>query len=129
VLPDDEQRERLLNRIASCISRCHNGGARHFPHYGGRGIFVHAAWRVDRSLFLRHLLTLEGWDRPEFELDRIDNDGGYAPGNLRFVSRGANVRNRRTVGKLQQRVADLDKEVRDLRSRLRRPEESFRDLL
>jgi hypothetical protein len=28
------------------------------------------------------------------DLDRINNDGDYAPGNLRLVSRGANANNR-----------------------------------
>lgn len=118
VLPDEGHRTRLLNRISSCISRCHNSNTATFPSYGGRGITVHEPWRKDRTAFLRYLLSLEGWDNPNFELDRIDNDRGYCPGNLRFVSRKGNLANRRTVSSMQEQIDDL-------RHRLRRAEEQI----
>ncbi|MEG0986512.1 MAG: hypothetical protein RSK76_09065, partial [Clostridia bacterium] len=33
--------------------------------------------------------------RKEYEMDRINNDGNYEPGNIRFVSRAENSGNRR----------------------------------
>jgi len=64
---------------------------------------------------------LDGWDNPEFEMDRIDNDKGYEPNNIRFASRSDNLRNKR-------KVANLEKTIADLRSRLRRAEESLHNL-
>ena len=119
ILPDNMHRERLLNRISACIQRCHNPKSRVYHHYGGRGIFVHEPWREDRREFLRYLLTLEGWDRPYLQLDRIDNNKGYEPDNLRFISPQKNVRNRR-------KTKDLQDEITDLRYRLRRAEELLR---
>ncbi len=52
-------------------------------------------WREDRNAFLRYATTLDRWDEPGLDLDRIDNDGNYEPGNLRLVERKINSRNRR----------------------------------
>lgn len=119
VVPDDEHRRRLLNRLSSAIGRCHNPGARMYPNYGGRGIHVCDEWRSDRRAFLLHVTTLEGWDDPSLDMDRIDTYRGYAPGNIRFVSRSDNNKNKRSVNA-------LEKQLRDVRHRLRRAEESLR---
>lgn len=117
ICPDDAHRTRLLNRIAAIFSRCQNPRSRNFHHYGGRGIKVSPEFE-DRREFLRHVLSLPGWDQPELELDRRDNERGYEQGNLRFVTRSKNMFNRRSVGSMQ-------KEMSDLRSRLRRAEEQI----
>ena len=119
VCPDEATRARLLNRISSCISRCHNPNSKPYAHYGGRGIYVYAPWRADRLAFLTYLLSLIGHDQQNLELDRIDVDKGYEPGNLRFVGRSTNMANRRRIGDLQTRIAALEAENADLRHRLR----------
>lgn len=108
LVPDDGHRRRLCNRIAACVQRCSNPRDAGFHSYGGRGIRVFEAWVADRSLFLAHLVTLPGWDDPSLDLDRIDVDRGYEPGNLRFVTRKANCLNKRTVRGLQERVRQLE---------------------
>lgn len=122
ILPDTEHRCRLLNRISNCIHRCHNPKSRVFKDYGGRGIHVHGAWREDRGAFLRYLIGLEGWDNPSLDLDRTDNNRGYEPGNLRFVSRSDNARNKRKVCDLEARIKQLEEENARLRSLELRPE-------
>lgn len=117
-LPNDEHRERLLNRLSSAITRCHNPENTKYCHYGARGIHVCQQWRDDRAEFLRYVQTLDGWDTPQLEMDRTDNNKGYEPGNIQFVSRSANMHNRRKISILQ---TELD----DLRSRLRRAEEQI----
>lgn len=109
LLPDTGHRARLLNRISNIISRCDNPSIQNYKHYGGRGI----RWRFkDRREFLAYLITLEGWDQPDLELDRIDNDGDYEPGNLRFISRSENMANRGSVAELQKQVAELRARLR-----------------
>lgn len=120
-MADDGHRTRLLNRLASAIARCHNTTNKAYPHYGGRGISVHKQWRESRALFLHYVQTLEGWDVPSFEMDRVDVNGDYEPNNIRFVSRSDNLRNKR-------KVANLESEIADLRSRLRRAEELLHGL-
>ena len=120
IVPDLEHRQRLLNRIASILARCHTKTSKVYPSYGGRGIAVHEPWRTNRADFLRYLISLPGWDDPAREIDRVDNGEGYKPGNLRFATRSENMRNRRSVNALQTEIADL-------RHRLRRAEQQIHD--
>jgi hypothetical protein len=129
VCADTGHRERLLTRISSIISRCTNPGNKVYPDYGGRGITVYPAWLAQRVEFLRYLIGLEGWDTPELELDRMDNNQGYVPGNLRFCTKSANNANKRSirareVEALRSQLRQLEAENADLRHRLRRAEES-----
>lgn len=54
-------------------------------------------------------------------MDRRDNNGHYEPGNIRFVSRSDNAKNKR-------KVSDLEEEIARLRRDLRRAEESLHSL-
>ena len=119
ICPDEGHRRRLLNRVSSCIGRCHNKRLKTYANYGGRGIHVHEEWRKSRREFLRYLLTLEGWDQPDLELDRINVDKGYEPGNLRFVTKAENAKNKRSVQVLQKRIYELEARVRHLEQRLK----------
>lgn len=90
---------RFMIRWTSMVRRCHDTSHKQFPDYGGRGITVCEEWRTDYEAFVRYLATLEGFseaDNKWFQIDRIDNSKGYEPGNLRFVTPGANARNRRS---------------------------------
>jgi len=111
-LPDADHRCRLLNRLASQISRCHNERNRAYPHYGGRGIGVYKQWRDDRASFLKYVQLLDGWDDPSLQIDRIDVDGNYEPGNIRFVTAKQNANNKRLVLTLQQEVDELRERLR-----------------
>lgn len=79
-------RRRLNGRISSIYGRCLDENHRQFPQYGGRGITVFKPWVEDRHAFLRYLASLPGCTDPQLTIDRIDNNQGYEPGNLRFVS-------------------------------------------
>ena len=79
---------------------------------------MYEPWREDRRAFLKYLVTLEGWDVPVLEIDRIDVNKGYEPDNLRFVTRAKNLDNKRKVRTMQQRIIDLETRVRHLECRL-----------
>ena len=121
IMPNDEHRERLLNRLSAAISRCHTPTTKFFYNYGGRGIQVCELWRTDRKEFLTHVLTLDGWDNAELEMDRIDTNGNYEPGNIRFISRQENMRNKRKVPELERRIADLEARLRHFELRPEEP--------
>lgn len=95
IIPDKDTRLMWLHRYTGIISRCYDQNHRAYPNYGGRGIGICDEWRNDRKSFLRYAVTLPGWDDPGLDLDRVDNGGGYRPGNLRLVPRKINSRNKR----------------------------------
>jgi len=74
--------------------RCANANNPTFANYGGRGITVDPVWRSDFMAFLAHV-----GPKPsrEYSLDRIDNDGNYEPGNVRWTDWKTQERNRRNV--------------------------------
>jgi hypothetical protein len=92
-----EIRRRLMKIFYSVRARCNNSDAPAFPNYGGRGIQVCKEWLDNPDAFINWAIPLY---EDGFDLDRIDNNAGYSPGNCRFVTRLENVRNRRTTIKL-----------------------------
>lgn len=74
------------------LRRCYARNLRCWGNYGGRGIKVCDEWRADFAAFFSHV-----GPRPSsaHSLDRINNDGDYEPGNVRWATRAQQSRNRR----------------------------------
>jgi hypothetical protein len=77
---------------AAMKSRCSNPKDLSFHNYGGRGIKVCESW-----LSFENFYTDMGPCPKGLELDRINNDGNYEPGNCEWVTKSANDRNRRNT--------------------------------
>lgn len=75
---------------ANMISRCRNTNDPAYSNYGGRGIIVCNRWIYFVEFFEDMGIKPEGT-----ELDRIDNDGNYEPGNCRWATKTENLRNNR----------------------------------
>lgn len=75
--------------------RCFNEKNIQYKNYGGRGITICPQW-LDFNKFMEDLHSSIG-ERPngDYELDRIDNDKGYEPGNMRWSTIKQNQRNKR----------------------------------
>lgn len=83
-----------------------------YPDYGGRGITVCDRWLDSPENFVADMGPKP---TPKHEIDRIDNNRGYEPGNCRWVTRSENDRNRRstawvTFDGVQRRLIDLVEE-------------------
>jgi len=79
------------------IQRCTNPNDPTWKNYGGRGISICPEWRNDFSAFLAHV-----GKRPtaKYSIDRIDNDGNYEPGNVRWATiheQATNTRRNRRI--------------------------------
>lgn len=75
---------------ANMLNRCRNPRDVAFKFYGGRGIAVCERWQSFKSF------AADVGPRPDgTELDRIDNNGPYCPGNTRWTTHAENCRNRR----------------------------------
>ena len=83
---------------ASMLDRCYRQEHEHFDRYGGRGITVCEEWRRSYSSFLGHIGRRPS---PRHSLDRINNDGGYVPGNVRWATDREQNRNRAGVVRLE----------------------------
>lgn len=78
------------------VQRCRNPNNANYANYGKRGIVVCERW----SDFANFLSDMGERPFPGATLDRIDNDGGYSPGNCRWTTmkvQGRNNRRNKTV--------------------------------
>lgn len=84
-------RTKEYSTWASMIVRCTNKKANNFQDYGGRGIGVCDRWRA----FDKFLADVGTAPSPLHTLDRINNDGNYEPGNVRWATREQQCANSR----------------------------------
>ncbi len=75
--------------------RCTNSKAGNYARYGGRGIKL----KFTIGEFLDYITNDLGYDTYDkikgLQIDRIDNNGHYEKGNIRFITAKENCNNRR----------------------------------
>lgn len=82
----------LEKRLSGAKQRCENPRIEQYARYGGRGIEFRFPSVLEAGLWI--LENVENV-RPDLELDRINTNGHYEPGNVRFVESAVNSANRR----------------------------------
>lgn len=77
-------------------SRCLNPNTNRPESYTEKGISIYPIWKNDFKAFYDYVSKLPHFDEAEYSLDRIDNDGNYEPGNVRWANnyQQANNKNR-----------------------------------
>jgi len=84
--------------------RCTNSSNKDYPYYGGRGIGIDPDWRDDFQAFYANL----GDPPPGMSLDRVNNDLGYLPNNVRWADAATQRTNQRPRKKKRQRAKLAD---------------------
>lgn len=73
-------------------ARCHYPSSESYKTHGERGIRMCDEWRKSFSAFIAHIGPKPS---PDLTLDRINNDGNYEPGNVRWATSKEQAANRR----------------------------------
>lgn len=88
-------KHRFYNRWCGMMERCYDKAHNRYQNYGGRGIIVSEEFK-NSAVFLNYLDSLPGYGIDgKTTLDRIDNNGNYERGNLRWASRNTQQHNKR----------------------------------
>jgi hypothetical protein len=76
------KRSKELSAWAAAKRRCYKKNCKDYPNYGGRGIVMCDEWLNSFYAFYQHI----GPCPAGLTLDRINNDGNYEPGNVRWAT-------------------------------------------
>lgn len=99
--------KELNIRYKHIKERCNNPNHKSYSRYGGRGVKMCEEWSEDYDAF--ESWCFENGYQKNLAIDRIDNDGDYAPDNCRFVTLQENNQNRGTS-----RYYTIDGETKNL---------------
>lgn len=83
----------LYGTWAAMKRRCNNPNVQAYPWYGGRGIKVCPQWEAS---FRQFLADVGERPTPQHQLERVDGNQGYQPGNVVWATRreqASNLRN------------------------------------
>lgn len=103
----DEKMAPYYKMWDSIIQRCTNPSHAGYKGYGERGINLHEDWRKSYKEFEKYIVENLG-HKPsdDHSIDRIDNNGSYVPGNLKWSTREEQQNNTRKSLKYKTGVPD-----------------------
>ena len=84
----------LRHRFVFIKQRCNNSKCINYKYYGGRGIKVKFK---NADEFVNYVINELQIDPRGLTIDRIDNNGHYEKGNIRFVTAKVNANNKRKI--------------------------------
>jgi len=89
------KKNRLYSIWIGMLQRCHYPKSVSYKNYGSRGITVCNEWRsrYGSLRFMNFMYSIGWYDGCELQMDRINNEKGYFPENIRLVTRSVNMLN------------------------------------
>lgn len=95
---------------ADMKQRCYNKTASSYKYYGGRGITVCELWIFNFLAYYNFVRKLKNYEVEGYSLDRIENEKGYEPGNVKYSTKSEQTYNRRTWGKSKYKGVSWDRD-------------------
>jgi len=83
---------KLWDTFHHMKGRCYRRKDKSFISYGARGISVCRIWRDNVDRFAKW--AIKNGYQDDFEIDRINNNGPYAPWNCQFIPKEENIKKR-----------------------------------
>lgn len=117
----------MYNRWSNMRRRCNDPKQRQYHDYGGRGIKVCPEWDASFQAFMDYMGEPP---TPDHTMDRIDNDKGYEPGNVKwstYVEQAANKRPTSLRGERNAKAKLTEDQVREIRASDRKPSHLARE--
>lgn len=87
--------EKIYSVWQGMRKRCFSKYNKNYEDYGGRGITVCDEWNNSFQSFYDYVSKLAHFGEEGYSLDRINNDGNYEPGNVRWATQKEQVNNAR----------------------------------
>ena len=80
------RKDKSYVRWGNMKRRCYDTSHASYARYGGRGITVCEEWVEDFATYVKYINSLPNANVDSYTIDRIKNDEGYKPNNLRWAS-------------------------------------------
>ena len=77
------------------IHRCYYPSQASYKYYGARGIKMCDEWKNNYFAFYDYVSQLDRFGEEGMTLDRIDNEKGYEPGNVRWATQAEQNKHKR----------------------------------
>lgn len=87
--------QKIYKNWQGMRKRCLKTYHKNYKDYGGRGIKVCEEWNESFQAFFDYVSQLPHFGEEGYSLDRINNDGNYEPGNVRWATHKEQSNNRR----------------------------------
>ena len=91
----NNKKTHIYSAWVAMRSRCNKSYDRSYKNYGGRGIKVCDEWNESFQAYFDYVSKLDHYGELGYSLDRINNDGNYEPGNVRWATKSEQERNKR----------------------------------